>query len=106
MKHRPATEKLGRIMDDATRSRLAILRRDAGGGPVNLYSVFDRRGTACLIVTATCSEDAVATCQDIGDMEDWSIANTTTRRVMRNIDEQPGQVLTVVKLTDARNRLR
>lgn len=98
--------KLGESIDDSIRSKLAIVRRDAGGGPVNLYSVFDRQGTVCLVVTATCSEDAVATCQDVGDMDHWNMGNTTTRRVMRNIDEKPGLVLTAVKLTDTRNRMR
>lgn len=97
----PATYKLSARISDADRSRIACQLQQMGEGPVNLYSVHDRQGTLCMLVTAVCAEDAVATCNYLAGV-DWHMNNTVTRRVMRNLDEDAGQILAAVRLHNSR----
>lgn len=90
-KRRPATVPLGVTVDDATRSRLANVKRQAGGGTPTLYVVADRSWLHCCLVVATCAEDAVEYCM-LGGFPDWTLANTNTNRVARNVDAEPGVV--------------
>lgn len=60
-----------------------------GTGTMTLYCVRDRFDL-CLLVVATCSENALKLIRDMG--LDFTLANTTTARVQKNIDSEPGVV--------------
>lgn len=91
------TTTLSDTLDDATRSRLAIVNRNAGGGKLILYAVFDRKMTVCMVVVATCAEQAIDLCNASG-MRDWTLGNTTCRSIVRNINENGPSVITAVEM--------
>lgn len=79
-------------MDDATLSRLANFMRKLGGGKITLYAVSDRQHSVCILVASTCAEEAIKVIREETGLREWSMANTNTRSVQRNIDAAPGVV--------------
>ena len=82
---------MGDLIDDATRSRLANLKRQVGGGTPTLYVVADRSWAQCCLVVATCADDAVEYCM-LGGFPEWSLGNTVINRVVKNVDAELGVV--------------
>ncbi len=91
---------IGESLSDADRSRLENLKHKLGGGTPGIYAIFDRKSTMVVLVVATCSEDALDLCDDIPGCEDWTLANTNCRRVMRNVVGEP-EVITAYALMPA-----
>ena len=91
--------KLEDKIDDATRSRLANLKRriDPISAKKNLYAIFDKTQTLCIVVVATCAEEALELCHQAG-CGSWTLHNTVCRSIMRNIDEEESALLTAVKM--------
>lgn len=85
------------------RDRMTAIASVRGSYTQNLYAVSDREGTVLCIVAAHRSEEALRHCQAIG--LDWCLANTTTRRIQRNIESEEG-VLTAVGMTGKASRFR
>ena len=66
----------------------------------NLYIVWHRtEQDVAILVAARCADEAVRLIQEEvwGGYSHWELANTTTRRVMRNIGEEP-MIITAVKM--------
>lgn len=79
-------------MDDATRSRLAVLLRKLGGGDMNLYAVTHQKQRVAIAVISTCSEEALRIIRDVVGLKDWTLANTVTRSIQRSVVSEPGAV--------------
>lgn len=79
-------------MDDATRSRLAVLLRKLGGGDMRLYSVTNHKQRLALVVVSTCSEEALKIIREEVGLTDWTLKNTDTRSIQRRIAAEPGVV--------------
>lgn len=79
-------------MDDATRSRLAVYLRKIGGGNLNLYAVTNHKMRVAIVIVSTCSEEALKIIRDKIGLTDWTLANTATRSIQRNIVAEPGIV--------------
>lgn len=86
-------------MDDATRSRLANLLRKTGGGDLRLYAVTNHKQRVAIVVVSTCSEEALKVIQEQIGLTNWTLANTATRSIQRNIVAEPG-VICAVELLD------
>ena len=72
------------------------LRSREGSPVLNLYAVSERHtGGVLCIVSGNTAEDAVDECRDLG--LPWTLANTTTRRIQRNVDCEEG-VLTAMRM--------
>lgn len=79
-------------MDDATRSRLAVLLRKLGGGALNLYAITHHKQGVVVVVVSTCSEEALKIIRDEVGLEDWNLRNTATRSIQRRVNAVPGVV--------------
>lgn len=90
---------IGDALDDATRSRLAIMKRqaDQGAAKKNLYAMFDKKQTMCLLGIATCAEEMLRLCHEAG-MGSWTLRDCVCRSIMRNVDETEQGLVTAVKL--------
>jgi hypothetical protein len=86
-------------LDDATRSRLANMKRqaDQSAAKKNIYAMFDKHQTMCLIGIATCAEEMLRLCQEAG-MGSWTLRDCVCRSVMRNVDADEQGLVTAVKL--------
>jgi len=79
-------------MDDATRSRLAVLLRKLGGGDMRLYAVTNHKQRVAIVVVSTCAEEALKIIREQVGLADWTLANTDTRSIQRRVAATPGPV--------------
>ena len=89
-------------MDDATRSRLANFLRKRGGGDLRLYAVTNHKERVAIVVVSTCSEEALKIIQEVVGLRNWTLANTATRSIQRNIVAEIGPVC-AFELVDRNN---
>lgn len=99
MRRQERSTTIGDVIDDATRSRLANVKRaaDPAAAKKNLYAVFDKQQTMCLVVVAQCAETAMDYCQRAG-MRSWNLRDCVCRSIVRNIHDDENGLVTAVKL--------
>lgn len=79
-------------MDAESNRRLrnfATARASKDGSKVlNVYAINDRAETLLMFVIAHSSHEALELCRQAG-LTDWELATTVTRRIQRNVEDEP-----------------
>lgn len=88
---------VGDKLADATRARLARINQERGGGRLNLYALFDRKQTLCLVIVANRAEQALDLAHEAG-CRDWTLRDCVCRSIVRNIDDEEPHIVTAVKM--------
>lgn len=85
-----------RIVDPQQEMRDLVTSQASKGGSkvLNLYAISDKPHTTLMLVIARSSEEALKLIQH-PQLKGWTLAETTTRRIQRNVDAEIGIVATV-----------